>query len=38
MADHPNFTVGVDPKDDKNWPFEEDAAKEGLVDSCFVSC
>ncbi len=38
MADHPDFPLGVDPKDVKNWPFEEDGAKEGLVDSCFVSC
>jgi hypothetical protein len=38
VADHPGFPLGVDPKDDKNWPFEEDRAKEGLFDSGFVSC
>jgi hypothetical protein len=37
VADHPDFLLGVDPKNDKNWPFMEDGAKEGLVDSGFVS-
>ncbi len=37
MADHPDFLLGVDPEDDKNWPFEEDGTKEGLFDSGFVS-
>ena len=38
MADHPGFPLGVDSKDDKNWPFAEDGTKEGLFDSGFVSC